>query len=1069
VSSTIAAVAGTNNSGLGSERHVVYAINSARWWAFGFTGTLTLASWYSADGVTWTAGATQTLAHAHNGEGRNLSVAYKNIGNRDVVHLSLPHKILTTNIAWSVIRATISGTVITYHTVETVLNTGTSDADSLFWAGTSVEFDSNTLVHVGGGWIDSASDGAMSEATSTTDPGTAEQMTALTWTSHDMDSTMATETRSGYMVDLGNGSMGYMTDNGSAVNTMTGLEWATWSGSGAWAPDPGLGNVTVTGTISAIDRNDWGAVGARTSDVHVVYRSGTNTYQHRRFDGISWSDGQTIPTQNSLAGGGVALCSDGASIWLCVIDTDTANTVRYIQWIPQDHSGVADAWGTWQAAETSTQTRTWIGCTKDVVSQTGLIYWSEGSNLVAVTFTGITPADPPFVQAMEGYGSSVSSVNVQFANPVAAGNRIIVMVGLGNNVGSTLNTITDSAGNTYNADASAIGQNNGYMRSAPILAGGGTRITVTVSITGGPDDVPVWIAEYTGLSIAANAVDTSGVAIPGGAGTAHTATTAGNQAVAGEIAVFFNHDDGNGGSQTASNGITLHGTDTANAYTTSFGDKFGVAGSTVTGGVTTANSVFYTAIIVVYKMAPPQPGPGSPFPLISGLQSLPPQSPVVDLFATFAQPWSAPLGTAQAAAATVAATFMRGERVSPSSRSRSKAVLASPPTPTFLAIAPVREQKTSPLTRSRARVVLAAVRAASPFPTAPNKTKPSPASRSRPRLAVPAQPAASPFATVPNRTRPSPLTRARPRFVLPATAAVVATTFPATSANRIRLSALSRGRPRLAIPARPAASPFATAPSRARSLSPLTRGRPRFAAPTQSAASPFVTVPGRSRLLSPVSRGRSRSVASAQPAASPFPIRLRAGSRSPYTRSHPYTTIAAPAVVVATVAAGTIRAPLRGPGLRSRSRRAVAAPQTVTTASTRALRAPTRSPASRARSVRLRPAVAPQFAPVAATMPVRVPLLPVPTRGRPRLLVAAKPLPLGIVAAVRRGRPLSSFARVRPRFVAGANVVLGVPARRQRNRVMFAPTVSNSQRIAPAIATLQPGVSPTQQRELRVT
>jgi hypothetical protein len=67
-----------------------------------------------------------------------------------------------------------------------------------------------------------------------------------------------------------------------------------------------------------------------TTDVHAVYRDATGTLKHRRWNGTTWSNGQTIPSQTSLAGGGIALCTDGRSVWLSVIDTDASNTIRTI-------------------------------------------------------------------------------------------------------------------------------------------------------------------------------------------------------------------------------------------------------------------------------------------------------------------------------------------------------------------------------------------------------------------------------------------------------------------------------------------------------------------------------------------------------------------------------------------------------------------------------------------------------------------------------------------------------------------------------------------------------------------
>src|SRR5262252_3674908 len=128
MSTTISAVAGTTGSGLGSERHIAWAPNSQLWWAFAYTGTNVVSSWYSSDGSSWTAGATHTLAQAHNSEGRNLAVTIKSISSVDCVHIGLIYK-SGTSLGANALRATVSGTTLTYHSSDSTVASATGDGD----------------------------------------------------------------------------------------------------------------------------------------------------------------------------------------------------------------------------------------------------------------------------------------------------------------------------------------------------------------------------------------------------------------------------------------------------------------------------------------------------------------------------------------------------------------------------------------------------------------------------------------------------------------------------------------------------------------------------------------------------------------------------------------------------------------------------------------------------------------------------------------------------------------------------------------------------------------------------
>jgi hypothetical protein len=373
--STTVDVVGSSNGCLGTSRNVIYAVNSGYWWVFAFDSTNLLSTYYSSNGITWLAGATYTLANAHVGEGRNFSVGYKNISGVDVVHIAIVFQ-NGTSLGLKELRATINGTTITFHSVEKTLNAGNTDNDSMYWCGSSIEFASNNKVHVGCGWADTIN-GAVAASDSSADAGTPEQMTLQTWTGDLIDNSLASETRSNYMFDSGSTTMGLISDNASSAATMTALQWSNWTGT-TWAND--ATNTYVTGgTITAIDRNDWGAVARTIADCHVVYRTATGSWQHRRWaGGISWVDGDLIPALATTSGTGVALATDGTNVWLAVIAADAANSIRCIRW----QSGIG--WDlAWTVLEPSTATRSWVSCARDMTSGNLTIIWHEGTTLKA--------------------------------------------------------------------------------------------------------------------------------------------------------------------------------------------------------------------------------------------------------------------------------------------------------------------------------------------------------------------------------------------------------------------------------------------------------------------------------------------------------------------------------------------------------------------------------------------------------------------------------------------------------------------------------------------------------------
>src|SRR6476646_1752616 len=118
---------------------------------------------------------------------------------------------------------------------------------------------------------------------------------------------------------------------------------------------------------------------------------------------------------------------------------------------------------------------------------------------------GASAAGPSFVQQVSARGHT-GSLAVTPGSAVAAGDRMVVEVGVWNSSGATASSVTDSAGNTY-TELTHFKASDGTELSvwtAPITAGGGTKPAITAKATSAAD-VGVAAVEYAGLSTAAGA------------------------------------------------------------------------------------------------------------------------------------------------------------------------------------------------------------------------------------------------------------------------------------------------------------------------------------------------------------------------------------------------------------------------------------------------------------------------------------------------------------------------------------------------------------------------------------
>ena len=185
--------------------------------------------------------------------------------------------------------------------------------------------------------------------------------------------------------------------------------------------------------------------------------------------------------------------------------------------------------------------------------------------LVAIPAVGLangqnaSAASPSFVQQVSGHGHG-GSLGVTPGSAVAAGDRVVVEVGVWNGSGGTASGVTDSAGNIYTELTHFTAPDGTEMSvwSAPVTAGGGTKPVVTARTTSAAD-IGVAAMEYAGLSTASGTsvldVQAHATGTTSGAATVSSGATPAATG-GGELAIGFYADSGFGDTLTSGTGYT---------------------------------------------------------------------------------------------------------------------------------------------------------------------------------------------------------------------------------------------------------------------------------------------------------------------------------------------------------------------------------------------------------------------------------------------------------------------------------------------------------------------------------
>ncbi|HXI27519.1 MAG TPA: PASTA domain-containing protein, partial [Vicinamibacterales bacterium] len=407
-------------TGHSGQSHLVYAVNSRVWWLFTLTsaadsngGSNHIVKAYVSSGpdltkATWIAagdspGAASGSPNGSLTGGRSLGVAYLNNSPVDVIHADISMAFDGQNGRTAHIRAVVNGTSIAWGAWNNF------DEPAATWTephGNVVGVSSGKFIHTGGPILQQEVD-ANARKSANADTGSA-------WTSgfanpSVIDGTMVNQSNSMVFAPLANNVMLAVYDNGLGNEpNQNNLRFKRSNAGGAW-PNIVVGSQTggdgsVFATNASIDQNDWGLVGVNVNQIYAFRRkaggAGIDAAAYN-VAGNSWAAMSPAPPafgtgQAVKAGGGVFTATDGLNVFVCVINTDSANSILCSRFD-------GTVWGTWAAVpgtDVGIQTRRYLSGSPQVGNgQVGLI-WTEGASffdIVTTSFIGAPDVTAPAV------------------------------------------------------------------------------------------------------------------------------------------------------------------------------------------------------------------------------------------------------------------------------------------------------------------------------------------------------------------------------------------------------------------------------------------------------------------------------------------------------------------------------------------------------------------------------------------------------------------------------------------------------------------------------------------------
>jgi hypothetical protein len=366
----------TAPTGNAQQVHAFWAANAKAWVLVYLADSdpMALHTASSPDFATWTTSTITQPVHGSIADGRDFSLAAKNIAGTDVVHLVVSEKngaqrqheharghvdpksadlgidgyvqFTFTTLAQPALDPDGPSTAVTVddHVVE--LSSWYDDGDG--GAGDSF------------GWVSTDPDPGSGAWPMGFDQGTELQMVHLFVNSR-------------AAVALGSGDVLALWDKGDQEPTPTNVFFSRFQG-GMWTP---FDAVFDDSEGADMDHDDWGVARRQDDDVHAVRRTRSGEFEHRRYNGMAWTTGEPIPNikdsgkdVGAIDGGGLVVTTDGTTVTLFAIAASGGNPIEATTW--------KGSWGDWRVVVGPGGNRSYLSAAQGPSGRTGLL-WTEGT------------------------------------------------------------------------------------------------------------------------------------------------------------------------------------------------------------------------------------------------------------------------------------------------------------------------------------------------------------------------------------------------------------------------------------------------------------------------------------------------------------------------------------------------------------------------------------------------------------------------------------------------------------------------------------------------------------------
>jgi hypothetical protein len=372
----------TAPTGHGHQRHLIFAPDTHEWWLFYDTSTdlHSLRTRHSTDLMTWQDGASASFVEGHAGDGRDLSVAFKNLNGHDVLHAT--QGFMGASYGRYHVKGTITAGAISWGTP---VNTNFYSSAYLPDGSATVITDDGSVIDTSG-WLTTpmmpplgcgTGDEVMFEA-SAKDTGTT-SFDAMTYNETVVWCVPQT-INARVLLPSGNTVYQLFVNGMNSTTVAQNIFFTYRDPTDVWYPIESGTMATPPASVftssSDMDIDDWSTVIAG-GKLHAVRRIGasSDTYEHRVYDlGTgAWSFGGGIPVEAGRAASGMFLAPYGDGIVLVAIRGDTAHEVRATQ-----YSLTLNNWTPWITVVGGTVDRTFIaGGIAEDGSQSPVVLWAQ--------------------------------------------------------------------------------------------------------------------------------------------------------------------------------------------------------------------------------------------------------------------------------------------------------------------------------------------------------------------------------------------------------------------------------------------------------------------------------------------------------------------------------------------------------------------------------------------------------------------------------------------------------------------------------------------------------------------